>query len=95
MLFCSILIGIRAYTMRGKAGYTIGPDITELIDLYEKDEDRDFLQIIRKATLESFLATLKTTESKVRWTHYMIYVFLAGLGMVTLLSLWGIYNMVV
>jgi hypothetical protein len=95
VLFVSILIGIVAYVMRGKEGYTIGPSITGLLDLYEDDTERDFLQIVRKATLESFLLTLKTTERKAKWTRYMIYVFLVGLGAVTLLSLWGIYNMVV
>ena len=91
-LFLSIFEGLRAYLIRGKDGYPVGADISEILETYA--DNIDYETVIQDSMFDAFREVLETAQLKRRITRFMAAFFIIGIALLTSLSVLSICNII-
>lgn len=87
LLLVSIAIGAITFTSLGIDTDFIGVDVTKLIEDYDKGQIVDAKGDIRIGKLDALTKNFDIIKRKEKGSHWLIYVFVAGILILTILTI--------
>jgi len=87
LLLISIILGAIAFTSHGTGLDFIGADVTKLIDDFDKGVIESPIDNIRIAKLDALSNNFEIIKHKKKYFRWLIYVFVAGMTVLTLLTI--------